>query len=126
MALRKETDAASDGRLARLEEELGNLREEQTAMTSHWQAEKDAIARIRQLKGELEAARSEAERHERAGDLGRASEIRYGESPTSTGGSRRRPTSSPSSRPTEDAERGGRRRGRRRGRQRRTGVPVSG
>jgi ATP-dependent Clp protease ATP-binding subunit ClpB len=81
VALQKETDAASAGRLSRLEAELGDLREQQTAMTSHWQAEKDAIAAIRQLKGELEAARSEAERHERAGDLGRASEIRYGRVP---------------------------------------------
>ena len=34
----KETDAASVERLARLEEELANLREQQTAMTAHWQA----------------------------------------------------------------------------------------
>ena len=81
VALQKETDAASAGRLARLEAELGDLREEQTAMTSHWQAEKDAIDAIRRVKGELESARSEAERYERAGDLGRASEIRYGRVP---------------------------------------------
>ena len=81
VALQKETDAASAGRLSRLEAELGDLREQQTAMTSHWQAEKDAIAAIRRLKGELEAVRSEAERYERAGDLGRASEIRYGRVP---------------------------------------------
>jgi ATP-dependent Clp protease ATP-binding subunit ClpB len=81
VALQKETDAASVVRLARLEAELGDLREQQTAMTSHWQSEKDAIAAIRQLKGELETARQEAERYERAGDLGRASEIRYGRVP---------------------------------------------
>ena len=81
VALQKETDAASVERLARLGAELGDLREQQTAMTSHWQSEKDAIAAIRQLKGELEAARQEAERNEREGDLGRASEIRYGRVP---------------------------------------------
>jgi len=81
VALQKETDVVSVERLARLEAELADLREQQTAMTSHWQSEKDAIAAIRQLKGELEAARSEAERYERAGDLGRASEIRYGRIP---------------------------------------------
>ena len=81
MALQKETDAASAERLDRLESELADLREQQTAMISHWQAEKDAIAAIRQLKGELEAARSDAERYERAGELGRASEIRYGRVP---------------------------------------------
>ena len=81
VALQKETDAASVERLKRLETELADLREQQTAMTSHWQSEKDAIAAIRQLKGELESVRQEAERYERAGDLGRASEIRYGRVP---------------------------------------------
>jgi len=81
VALQKETDAASVERLARLEAELGDLREEQTAMTAHWQSEKDAIAAIRNLKGELEAARQEAERYVRQGDLDRAAEIRYGRVP---------------------------------------------
>ena len=81
VALQKETDAASAERLARLEAELGDLHEQQTAMTAHWQSEKDAIAAIRELKGELEAARQEAERYEREGDLGQASEIRYGRVP---------------------------------------------
>jgi ATP-dependent Clp protease ATP-binding subunit ClpB len=81
VALQKETDPASVERLARLEAELGDLREQQTAMTAHWQAEKDAIAAIRDLKGELEGARQEAERHEREGDLGGAAEIRYGKIP---------------------------------------------
>src|SRR5208283_818437 len=50
VALQKETDAASVERLAKLEAELGDQREEQTAMTAHWQSEKDAIAAIRDLK----------------------------------------------------------------------------
>jgi len=81
VALQKETDAASVERLARLEAELGDLREQETAMTAHWQSEKGAIAAIRGLKGELDAARKEAERYEREGDLGHASEIRYGRVP---------------------------------------------
>jgi len=81
VALQKETDPVSVERLAKLEAELGDLREQQTAMTAHWQAEKDAIAAIRDLKGELETARQEAERHEREGDLGGAAEIRYGRVP---------------------------------------------
>jgi ATP-dependent Clp protease ATP-binding subunit ClpB len=81
VALQKETDAASVERLARLEAELGDLREQQTAMTAHWESEKAAITAIRTLKGELEAARQEAERYERQGDLGQASEIRYGRVP---------------------------------------------
>jgi ATP-dependent Clp protease ATP-binding subunit ClpB len=81
VALAKETDPGSAERLARLEEELANLREQASAMTAHWQSEKDAIGAIRDLKGELDARRGEAERYEREGDLGRASEIRYGELP---------------------------------------------
>jgi ATP-dependent Clp protease ATP-binding subunit ClpB len=81
MALEKETDEASRERLARLEEELANLREQADAMRAHWEAEKDAIGRIRQLKGDLEAARGEAERFERDGDLAKAAEIRYGRIP---------------------------------------------
>ncbi len=50
-------------------------------MTAHWQAEKAAIATIRDLKDELERERGEAERLARDGDLARSSEIRYGEVP---------------------------------------------
>ena len=81
MALEKETDPASVERLSRLEAELADLQEQQTAMTAHWQAEKDAIAAIRDLKGELDVARQEAERYEREGDLAKAAEIRYGRFP---------------------------------------------
>jgi len=81
VALQKETDPASVERLAKLEAELADLREQQTAMTAHWQSEKDAISAIRDLKGEFEATRQEAERCERDGDLGRASEITYGRLP---------------------------------------------
>jgi ATP-dependent Clp protease ATP-binding subunit ClpB len=81
VALSKETDAASADRLARIDEELANLREEQSAMTAHWQSERDAITKIRELKGTLEARRGDAERFERDGNLGAAAEIRYGDLP---------------------------------------------
>jgi ATP-dependent Clp protease ATP-binding subunit ClpB len=50
-------------------------------MKAQWQAEKDAITRLRERKVELENARSEAERATRAGELQRAAEIRYGTIP---------------------------------------------
>ena len=81
VAFARETDRASEERLARLEEELANLKEQSDALTARWQAEKNAIAHIRELKGELEARRAEAERFARDGDLTRASEIRYGQVP---------------------------------------------
>jgi ATP-dependent Clp protease ATP-binding subunit ClpB len=78
VALAKETDTASQERLAKLDEELADLREQSDAMKAHWQQEKDAIAEIRQLKEELEAKRNAVEREQ---DLERAAEIRYGQIP---------------------------------------------
>ena len=78
MALAKETDPASADRLARLDEEMANLSEESTAMTAHWQSEKEAISTIQSLKGQLEQKRSDAERLGREGSLAEASEITYG------------------------------------------------
>jgi ATP-dependent Clp protease ATP-binding subunit ClpB len=77
-ALRKETDDASKERLARLERELADLQERSGAMKAHWHREKDHIDRIRKIGSDIEAARSEAERAERDGDLERAAELRYG------------------------------------------------
>jgi len=81
VALAKETDEASRERLAALDRELADLREQATAMKAHWQAEKEAIAEIRALKEQLEAKRAEVERYEREGDLTRAAEVRYGQIP---------------------------------------------
>jgi ATP-dependent Clp protease ATP-binding subunit ClpB len=81
VALQKETDEASVERLAKLEQEKAELTEQSDAMTAHWQSEKAAIAAIRELKGEQEERKGEAERLERAGDLTGASAIRYGELP---------------------------------------------
>jgi ATP-dependent Clp protease ATP-binding subunit ClpB len=82
VALQKETDAASKERLGRIESELADLREQESAMKAHWQAEKEAIASIRALKTRLEERRGEAERKERDGDLDAAAAIRYGELPS--------------------------------------------
>ncbi|HXZ83705.1 MAG TPA: AAA family ATPase [Acidimicrobiales bacterium] len=81
VALGKEIDPASIERRERIATELADLHDSERAMTAHWQAEKDAIAAIRALKGRLEARRGEAERFEREGDLGAAAAIRYGEIP---------------------------------------------
>ena len=81
VALSGEDDPVSRERLARLQSEIADLQEQQTAMTAHWQSEKDAIAAIRSLKSEVEVARGEAEQFERSGDLARSAEIRYGRVP---------------------------------------------
>jgi ATP-dependent Clp protease ATP-binding subunit ClpB len=77
-ALKKESDAGSIERLARLESELAELRERSSGMKAHWLEEKGAVTAIRGLKTRLEETRSLAERAERDGDLERAAELRYG------------------------------------------------
>ncbi|MCY4293693.1 MAG: AAA family ATPase [Acidimicrobiaceae bacterium] len=70
-----ESDATSAERLGDLEREIADLSEQSAALTVRWQAEKEAIAVIRSLKGDLETQRSELEREP---DLERAAEIRFG------------------------------------------------
>ena len=77
-ALRKESDPHSKERLAQIEKELGGLREQSSTLKAHWQTEKDAITRIRKQKEEIERLKGEEQRYERAGDLSRVAEIRYG------------------------------------------------
>jgi ATP-dependent Clp protease ATP-binding subunit ClpB len=77
-ALAKETDDVSKQRLEALEAELAELAEQRSAMVAHWENEKRAITEIRDLKEQLENARTEAERAEREGDLERAAQLRYG------------------------------------------------
>jgi ATP-dependent Clp protease ATP-binding subunit ClpB len=80
-ALRKETDPGSRERLARLEKELADLKEERGSLTAHWQQEKDAIESIRKLRADLEQVRQDVERAQRQGDYGKASELQYGRVP---------------------------------------------
>jgi ATP-dependent Clp protease ATP-binding subunit ClpB len=80
-ALRKEKDKASVERLAKLEKELADLKEEQTRLQSHWEQEKEAIQAARKLKEELEQVRLQIEAAQRSGDYTRASELQYGRLP---------------------------------------------
>ncbi|MFD1815399.1 ATP-dependent chaperone ClpB [Rhodococcus gannanensis] len=81
MALTKETDAASQDRLAKLREELADDREKLSQLNARWQNEKQAIDSVRGIKEQLEELRGESERAERDGDLGKAAELRYGRIP---------------------------------------------
>jgi ATP-dependent Clp protease ATP-binding subunit ClpB len=77
-ALRKETDAASRDRLARLEKELADLKAEFDALSARWQGEKDAVNRLRQLREQVEQTKTEIEQAQRQYDLNRAAELKYG------------------------------------------------
>ena len=80
-ALEKESDKVSGERLEAVVAEIADLREEADRLEAHWTLEKDAIDDLRGAKERLEQARTDAERAERAGDLNRAAELRYGAVP---------------------------------------------
>jgi ATP-dependent Clp protease ATP-binding subunit ClpB len=77
-ALLKETDAHSAERRSQIEKELARLKEDSSGRKARWQAEKAAIGEIRKLKEQIEQLRGEEQRYERAGELAKVAEIRYG------------------------------------------------
>lgn len=77
-ALRKEKDKASKERLEALEKTLADLREKGRQLTVRWEAEKEAIQRVRKVKEEIDKVQTEIEQAEREYDLQQAAELRYG------------------------------------------------
>jgi ATP-dependent Clp protease ATP-binding subunit ClpB len=77
-ALRKETDAPSRARLAKLEQELAEVRDQANALRARWEEEKSAIVKLRELRQQIESAKHEMERAERQYDLNRVAELKYG------------------------------------------------
>ena len=77
-ALKKETDPASQERLAKIEKELAELHTEADALQARWQNEKQAVARLGALREQIEQTRLEIEQAERQYDLNRAAELKYG------------------------------------------------
>src|SRR2546421_2431988 len=77
-ALKKETDPLSKGRLDEISREIARLNEEMSTLKAHWENEKKAIQRIREVKAKIEDANQQMAEAERKGDLGRAAELKYG------------------------------------------------
>ncbi len=77
-SLLKETDAHSKERRNQIDKELGKLKEDSSARKARWQAEKDAIGKIRKLKEQIEQLKTEEQKFERVGELAKVAEIRYG------------------------------------------------
>ena len=78
-ALRKEKDAASRERLDTLEKELADLQGEQKRLNAQWLGEKESIGELRGLREQIEQTHAETEQAERAYDLNRAAELKYGQ-----------------------------------------------
>lgn len=77
-ALKRESDSESAARLTELQKELTEFLDRRTSLRAHWQLEKDKIHKIRSMKSDIEKAKTNADRFEREGNLGKVAEIRYG------------------------------------------------
>jgi ATP-dependent Clp protease ATP-binding subunit ClpB len=80
-ALKKESDRASRDRLDKLEHELGNLKAEADALKARWQAEKQAVQQVQTIREQIDQTKTAIEQAERAYDLNKAAELKYGTLP---------------------------------------------
>ena len=78
LSLGRESDAASQERLERLERELAELSEQQSALNAQWQQEKGAIDELSNLKEEIERVQLQVDQAKRNYDLNKAAELEYG------------------------------------------------
>jgi len=76
--LKRETDPASRERLRKIEEELAELRVQADRLRAQWEEEKQILTRLRELREQIEQTKILIEQAERAYDLNRAAELRYG------------------------------------------------
>ena len=74
-AIKREKD---EDKLAQLNKQIAELKEQDTSFRAKWQSEKELVNRIQQNKKEIEQLKFEADRAEREGDYGKVAEIRYG------------------------------------------------
>ncbi len=77
-ALKKESDAASKERLKKIEKELAELKTESASLKAQWQADQEAIKKQRELRARVEQVKVEIEQAERAYDLNKAAQLKYG------------------------------------------------
>jgi ATP-dependent Clp protease ATP-binding subunit ClpB len=77
-ALKKESDKASRERLDKIEKELSELKTETAALRAQWQRDQDAIKKQRDIRAQIDQVKTEIEQAERAYDLNKAAELKYG------------------------------------------------
>ncbi|MBM6897296.1 ATP-dependent chaperone ClpB [Pseudoflavonifractor capillosus] len=81
-ALKKEEDELSRARLADIQKELAEMRDEFNAGKAKWENEKNAIGKVQKLREELEQANAQLEKAQREYDLEKAAQLQYGTIPT--------------------------------------------
>ncbi len=77
-ALKKETDKASRERLSKLEKELADLKTSSASLRAQWQADQEALKKQREIREQIEQTKVDIEQAERAYDLNKAAELKYG------------------------------------------------
>jgi ATP-dependent Clp protease ATP-binding subunit ClpB len=77
-ALKKETDQASRDRLEKLEKDLAEIRETSDGLRAQWLSEKESVNKIQKIKAEIEETKVLIEQAERATDLQKAAELKFG------------------------------------------------
>ncbi len=80
-ALKKETDPGSKTRLQSIEKELSEKNRDLQALKTRWESEKNSVSKLRKIRQQIEEAKQNIERSERAYDLNKVAELRYGELP---------------------------------------------
>ncbi|HEV3054726.1 MAG TPA: ATP-dependent chaperone ClpB [Solirubrobacteraceae bacterium] len=80
-SLADDDDPGTVARREQLERTLAEEKERSAGMHAEWQREKETIGAAQELREQLDQARTELERAQREGDLGRAAELRYGTIP---------------------------------------------
>ncbi|MCD1069154.1 ATP-dependent chaperone ClpB [Cutibacterium acnes] len=80
-AVEKEDDPASQQRLTRLRADMADKEETLRGLESRWEAEKAGLNKVGELKTRIDELRTAADKYQREGDFGRASEILYGQIP---------------------------------------------
>ncbi|MGO3191792.1 MAG: ATP-dependent Clp protease ATP-binding subunit, partial [Microbacterium sp.] len=81
LALKKEKDAASKERLAALREDLASEQAKLGELQERWERERSSLNKVGDLKTRLDAARIEADRAQREGNLEKASRLLYADIP---------------------------------------------
>ncbi|GAA2086058.1 ATP-dependent chaperone ClpB [Aeromicrobium tamlense] len=79
--LQNEKDEASQERLAKLRQELADKQETLRSLEQRWEAEKQGLNAVGEIKERIDEARIAAERAQREGDMATASRLLYGEIP---------------------------------------------
>jgi ATP-dependent Clp protease ATP-binding subunit ClpB len=71
-------DPSAKSRLEKLNEEAAGLSDRRNLLRTRWESQKRLISGIRALSGEIDNVKALAEQAERAGDLAKVAELKYG------------------------------------------------